>query len=168
MEEWLRPLLESEGFEFVDAQVSRTRGALRLRIFVDREEGLGIDDLARLSRRIGLLLDAEPGMAGAYELEVSSPGMNRAIWTERHFERFAGERVHLWIHEPNDGRRHFEGTILGVADGEASIDIDGQGPTRFALNRIERAELRLDPRRRPRGIRSEGERGPNGVSDHGE
>jgi ribosome maturation factor RimP len=157
LEEWegkLHPVLEEEGAELVKAQVQRGRSSLCLRFFVDREAGVGIEDLARLSRKIGTLLDADPGFAGKYELEVSSPGMDRPVWKEGHFRRFVGERVHLWTMGPIAGGDHFEGTIAGCHDGVASIQVDGLGTMDFDLTQIERAELRLDPKRPPQRHRS--------------
>ncbi len=157
LEEWeekLRPVLEEEGVELVEAQVHRGRDGVRLRFFLDREGGIGIEDLARLSRKIGMTLDADSGLAGRYGLEVSSPGMDRPVRTEAHFQRFAGERVHVWTFEPVEGGRHFEGKILGCADGVVSVAVEGVGTMKFGLSQIERAELRLDPRRPPQRNRA--------------
>jgi len=148
-EERLRPLLEEEGAELLEAQVSRGRNSLRLRFFIDREAGLAVDDLARLSRKIALRLDGDPSLAGRYEMEVSSPGMNRVVFREGHFRRFVGERVHIRLADIREGRRNFEGAILGCESGIVEVDVEGLGATSFALNEIERAELRLDPRRPP-------------------
>ena len=97
-----------------------------------------------------MLLDSDPSLAGRYELEVSSPGMNRVVFTEDHFRRFEGERVHIWTLREKDGRSHFEGTILGCASGTVSVAVDGLGAIDFGIDEIKRAELRLDPRRPPR------------------
>lgn len=148
-EERLRPLLDEEGAELLESNVSRGRNSIRLRFFVDREAGIGVADLARLSRRIGMLLDSDLSLAGRYELEVSSPGMDRVVFTQRHFQRFTGERVHVWTHRAKDGVDHYEGTILGCAGGTVSVAVDGLGPVSFGLDEIRRAELRLDPRRPP-------------------
>ncbi len=148
-EDRLRPVLEAEGAELLEAHVSRRRNSLQLRFFVDREAGIGVDDLASLSRRIGDLLDDDPALAGSYSLEVSSPGMNRVVRTEAHFLRFVGERVHLWTHQPREGQDHFEGRIAGCENGIVSVDLDRSGTFDFGLDEIRRAELRLDPRRPP-------------------
>lgn len=145
----LAPLLDEAGAELLETQVSKGRTAWRLRFFVDREAGIGVDDLARLSRRISLLLDADPVLAGRYELEVSSPGMNRVVRSEPHFQRFRGERVHVWTHRRMLDRDYFEGTILACANGHVSVEVDQLGVLEFPLADIRRAELRLDPRRRP-------------------
>lgn len=146
-QERLGPLLQEDGAELLEAQVARLRNLVKLRFFVDREAGLTIDDLAHLSRRIAMVLDADPALVGQYELEVSSPGMDRVVRTEAHFKRFLGERVHVWTLRERDGQRHFEGTILGCDGGVVSVRVDGPGPMDFPLAEIERAELRLDPRR---------------------
>jgi ribosome maturation factor RimP len=151
--EWterLKPLLDEEGAELLETNVSRGRNSIQLRFFVDREAGIGVAELARLSRKIGMLLDSDPSLSGRYELEVSSPGMNRVVFTERHFQRFEGERVHVWTLREKDGLSHYEGTILGSAGGSVSVTVDGLGVVEFRLDEIKRAELRLDPRRPPR------------------
>jgi len=146
-QERLGPLLQEEGAELLEAQVARLRNLVKLRFFVDREAGLTIDDLAHLSRRIAMVLDADPALVGQYELEVSSPGMDRVVRTEAHFRRFVGERVHVWTLRDRDGQQHFEGTILSCDNGVVAVGVDGLGSTDFPLTEIERAELRLDPRR---------------------
>lgn len=166
--ERLRPLLDEEGAELLETNVSRGRNSLRLRFFLDREEGIGVADLARLSRKIGMLLDSDPTLVGRYELEVSSPGMNRVVSTERHFRRFEGERVHIWTQRPKNGLDHFEGTILGCAGGVVSVAVDGAGAIDFGLDEITRAELRLDPRRPPHRKDSEGGSASDEVRKHGE
>ena len=152
LSEWedrLRPALEEEAAELLEAHVSRRRNAMSVRLFIDREKGIGVEDLARLSRKIARILDADPVLAGAYALEVSSPGMNRVVRSEAHFRRFVGERVHVWTKSPREGRTHFEGRIEGCAGGVVSVAVDRVGSVPFDLEQIERAELRLDPRRPP-------------------
>ena len=167
-QERLGPLLEEEGAELLEAQVARLRNLVKLRFFVDREAGLTIDDLAHLSRRISLALDADPALVGRYELEVSSPGMDRVVRTEAHFRRFVGEWVHVWIFPEQDGNRHFEGTILGCEGGVVTIRVDGLGPTGFDLTQIERAELRLDPKRPIRRTAMPGGPGTGEVPKNGQ
>ena len=146
-QERLGSVLQEEGAELLEAQVARLRNLVKLRFFLDREAGLTVDDLAHLSRRFALVLEADPTLIGKYELEVSSPGMDRVVRTEAHYRRFVGERVHVWTLEEREGQQHFEGTILGCRDGIVAVQVDGHGPTDFPLDQIERAELRLDPRR---------------------
>lgn len=171
LSEWgerLRPVLDEEGVELLDAQVSGGRRSQKLRFFVDRSGGIGIEDLARLSRKIGLLLDADLSLVGSYELEVSSPGMHRVVRTEDHFRRFAGERVHVWTLVPIEGRTHLEGVIGSCAGGAVQVVVEGLGPVPVRLDQIDRAELRLDPRRPAGGGGAAGRARRGEVPDHGE
>jgi ribosome maturation factor RimP len=170
LSEWeqkLQPVLEEEGAELLEAHVSRRRNSYQFRFFVDREAGIGVNELAHLSRKIGIVLDADPLLVGNYSLEVSSPGMNRVVRTEAHFRRFVGERVHVWTRESREGRNHFEGTIRGCQDGVVTVAVDRLGETEFDLRGIERAELRLDPKRRPAGAGRRGEK-PDGERASGQ
>lgn len=154
LSEWeqkLQPVLADEGAELLEAHVSRRRNFYQFRFFIDREDGIGVNELARLSRKIGIVLDADPVLVGSYSLEVSSPGMNRVVRTEAHFRRFVGERVAVWTRAYREDRDHFEGTIRGCRDGVVTVAVDRLGETEFALDEIERAELRLDPKRPPVG-----------------
>ena len=171
LKEWqerLKPVLEEEGAELLEAHVSRGRKTLQLRFFVDREAGVGVDDLATLSRKIVSLLDADPLLQGGYSLEVSSPGMHRVVRTEAHFRRFVGERVHIWTHGVREGRTHFEGTISGCARGVVSVAVERMGTIEFGLDEIKRAELRLDPRRPPAGTKRRDVAGRHEVAGHDE
>jgi len=171
LKEWgkrLRPVLDEEGAELLEVHVSRGRNSLRLRFFIDREDGVGVDDLAVVSRKIGLLLDADPLLVGRYSLEVSSPGMNRVVRTQAHFRRFVGEKVCLWTLRSREGRSHFEGAILGCDEGVVSIDVDRIGRLDFELDEVERAELRLDPRRPPERATRKDEARRHEVSEHDE
>jgi ribosome maturation factor RimP len=141
---------------------------LQLRFFIDREAGVGVDDLATMSRKIALLLDADPLLAGAYSLEVSSPGMHRVVRTEAHFRRFVGERVHIWTHDAREGRTHFEGTISGCEREVVSVAVDGAGTLDFRLDEVKRAELRLDPKRPPASARRSTEARRHEVAGHDE
>lgn len=167
-EERLRPVLEEERAELLDTQVSGGRKSLHFRFFVDRSEGIGIDDLARLSRKIGLLLDVDPQIAGGYGLEISSPGMNRVVRTEAHFQRFAGERVSVRTNVPVMGRVRLDGVIGSCADRVVQVEVEGLGRVEIRLDQIERAELRLDPRRPPRQGRPAPHEGRDEVRENGE
>jgi ribosome maturation factor RimP len=171
LKEWqerLRPVLEEQGAELLEVHLSRGRKSVQLRFFVDREEGVGVDDLAVLSRKIARLLDADPLLEGAYSLEVSSPGMNRVVRTEAHFRRFLGERVHVWTYSAHHDRTHFEGTIGRCGEGVVSVEVDQLGTVEFRLDEIRRAELRLDPRRPPADAKRRIEARRQEVAGHDE
>jgi ribosome maturation factor RimP len=117
----LEPLVARLGFELVELEYApgHRRGVLRL--FIDAPQGVGLADCERVSREVSALLDVDDPIAGAYALEVSSPGFDRVLRTPAHFERFVGSRVYVELKEPREGRRRYTGTLLSV--GAAGIEL---------------------------------------------
>jgi ribosome maturation factor RimP len=97
-----------------------------LRIYIDSEEGITIDDCERVSRQVSAILDVEDPISGEYTLEVSSPGMDRPLFTEQQFAAYLGEVVSVRTRGPIKGRRKFKGTIVEVSDGTVVLEIDGE------------------------------------------
>jgi ribosome maturation factor RimP len=153
LERLLQPLVDELGYELVQVQASRTRRVHVFRVFVDKESGVNISDCAFLSRRVRQILDQDPSLVGAYSLDVSSPGMNRPIWSLDHYRRFQGEKVHIHLTDSLDGRRRWTGHIAEVVGEEVAIDLEGSGERRFRLDEIEQARLELDPWKAPRANR---------------
>jgi ribosome maturation factor RimP len=147
----IEPLLEELGYELVQVQLTRARRRYVIKVFAERlEGGMAIADCVLLSRRITELLDQQPLMQGMYTLEVSSPGMNRPIWRPAHYERFRGEKVHLLLAEPMEGRRRWVGHIQGMAeDGRVIVVLEGLGEQRLRLEEIQEARLEMDPWKSP-------------------
>jgi ribosome maturation factor RimP len=116
------PLAQGEGMEIVDIEFrpEGTRGGRVLRLYMDKEGGPSVDDLSRVSRRLSDLLDSEDAIAGAYTLEVSSPGINRPLKKPEHFARFVGKRIRVRTRDTIDGRRSFVG-VLGQVLGDSVI-----------------------------------------------
>lgn len=96
-----------------------------LRIFIEREAGVTIDDCERVSRQVSAIFDVEDPIAGEYTLEVSSPGMDRLLFTPQQFQRYRGEEVSVRMRTPVDGRRKFKGTLTDVVDDIIHIQVDG-------------------------------------------
>lgn len=96
-----------------------------LRIFIEREAGVTIDDCERVSRQASAIFDVEEPIAGEYTLEVSSPGMDRLLFTPQQFQRYRGEEVSVRMRTPVDGRRKFKGTLTNVVDDIIHIQVDG-------------------------------------------
>jgi len=113
----VRPVMEAEGYELVECSVSRTARSQTFRIAIDREAGVPLAACERASRLIAGLLDANPLLRGAYQLEVSSAGMNRPIWSEAHFQRFRNERVRIELADAGAPRRTLTGVIAEVLPG---------------------------------------------------
>ena len=120
----IEPLLEAEGLELVDIEYrSEAHGAV-LRLFIDRQGGVSLDDLAPMSRRLGDALDVHEAVPGAYTLEVSSPGINRRLRQPDHFRRYVGKKVRVRCSEYHNGRRSFLGPLLAVENDGIVVGLD--------------------------------------------
>ena len=128
LKERLINLLESPvtamGYELVDVD-ARVGGNGLLRLYIDQEAGVDLEDCELVSRQIGALLDVEEAMPGSYTLEVSSPGLDRPLRTAEHFVRFMDQEAKIRLAIPVDGRRNFRGHLRGVEDDSVLIDVDG-------------------------------------------
>jgi ribosome maturation factor RimP len=134
-EDWLRETLGSLGYELVDLETSR--GGL-MRVFIDSPRGISVDDCARVSNHLTRAFAVE---GVDYErLEVSSPGLDRPLKRLEDYARFAGEMASVRLKLPRDGRRRFEGRVVGVEDGAVVLEVEG-GRYSFAFGDIDRARL---------------------------
>ena len=122
----IEPLLAQLGYELVDLEYNPARGRGTLRIFIDRPEGIGIEDCERVSREVSARLDVEDPIPTAYTLEVSSPGDDRVLRTRAHFDRFIGSRVFVELAAPREGRRRYTGLLRTVADEGVELEVDLQ------------------------------------------
>ena len=144
MRETLISLLESPiwelGYEVVELEYHpQGRGGL-LRIFIDREGGVTVDDCEKVSRQVSGVLDVEDPIPGAYTLEVSSPGLDRPLRKPADFARFVGAQARIDLSLPIEGRRRFSGTLKGCEAEEVSIEVDGV-LHRLPLSNISKARL---------------------------
>ena len=117
----LEPAVEALGYELVELEFPPQL----LRIYIDREGGVTVDDCEAVSRQVSAVLDVEDLIPGAYTLEVSSPGLDRPLRKQADFVRFAGKQVKLELVLPKDGRRRFTGTLKGCEAGEVTVEVDG-------------------------------------------
>lgn len=122
----IEPLLAQLGYELVELEYAAGRSNGVVRIFIDKAEGIRVEDCERVSREVSALFDVEDPIPSAYTLEVSSPGFDRVLRTKPHFERFMGERVFVELKAPRDGRRRYTGMLRGVADAGIEIEVDRQ------------------------------------------
>jgi len=140
VEEILTPLLTYEGLSLVDIEYQRERVGWVLRVYIDKEEGVTVNDCARISRELGQILDVEDFIPYSYHLEVSSPGIRRPLRRQEDFQRFAGERVKIKTSEVIEGRKNFTGEILGCY-GETVRIIAGGKVYDIPLSSIAKAHL---------------------------
>lgn len=138
--EMLGPSVLALGCELLGVQISRGHRHTLLRIYIDRTEGVTLEDCTRVSRQVSGILDVEDPIEGEYSLEVSSPGADRPLFIEEHFERFAGRMVNVRLAIPVSGRRRVTGLIVGVTDGEIVVEEEGT-QWRLPVDRIGQARL---------------------------
>jgi len=125
------------GYELVDLELSN-RGKL-IRLFIDKPEGINIDDCVLVSNQLGNVLAVEHDVD--YDrLEVSSPGLDRVLKKEADFVRFSGQRAQVKLRVPVDGRKNFVGILRGLEQGELTLEIDGV-EQKIALPNIDKARL---------------------------
>jgi len=137
----LAPTIADLGLELVGIEFSPNSGSSLLRVYIDEpERGITIDDCERASREISALLDVNDPVAGRYTLEVSSPGLERPLFTLEHFARFVGAQVKVNVNLPLDGRRRFQGAISAVEGDRIVLDQDGT-PVAIAHANIAKARL---------------------------
>jgi len=134
------PAVEGLGYEFVGTEYIPRRRQSLLRVYIDSDSGISLDDCARVSDQLSGLLDVEEPIPGAYALEVSSPGLDRPLFFERHFERFRGANVRVKMCAPVAGQRNFKGTLDGCRDGAVILLQDGEAHT-LPLEDISSARL---------------------------
>ena len=141
MQPVLSAVVEALGYEWVGMEFHpRAHNAL-LRVYIDHSEGITLDDCQRVSHQISGVLDVEDPIAGRYTLEISSPGLDRPLFTAAHFQRFTGAQARLHLRELVQGRRKISGCLNGVSDNEVLI-IDSDGKEwRIALWQIDKARL---------------------------
>jgi ribosome maturation factor RimP len=138
----LQPLVEDLGYEFVGLEYASSPKHGVLRIYIDRESGVGLDDCSLVSREVAALLDVEDPISGHYNLEISSPGLDRPLFTWEQFAQFTGEEAQVSLFAPEEGRRKFKGRILGADADKLVIEQDG---AEIALNFNNIAKARLVP-----------------------
>ena len=123
------PLAAQEGLELVDVEIGGAGGRQTLRLFIDKAGGVSLEDCSSVSRSVSAALDVEDPIAGAYDLEVSSPGLDRPLRTPEHFEKFKGSKVRVKTFGPVpecENRKTFVGQLLGISEGKVMVDVDGK------------------------------------------
>ena len=140
LNELLQPLVEDLGYEFVGLEYNSNPKHSVLRIYIDHEAGVGIEDCEIVSRETAALLDVKDPIRSHYNLEVSSPGLDRPLFTAAHYAEFIGHPVQIALYAPLNGRRKFSGPILGADEHSVRIEQDGSEVT-LEIENVNKAKL---------------------------
>jgi len=137
----LEPTVEALGFELwgLEHLVQGRRSVLRL--YIDGENGVTVDDCAAVSRHVSSVLDVEDPISGEYTLEVSSPGVDRLLFRSEHYLAYVGEWIELRMRVPFEGRRKFKGTLKGVEGEDVVVQIEDE-EFLLPLDTIDRAQVK--------------------------
>jgi ribosome maturation factor RimP len=129
LQELLEPTIGRLGYELVDLEVRLGGKNGVVRVFIDGPEGIGLDDCEKVSRAVSALLDVEDPIPGHYNLEVSSPGLDRKLTKLEHFQRFEGETLKVRMRFPIEGRRRFRGKLVASNEESILVEVDGEEHT---------------------------------------
>lgn len=148
IEEIAERVARSEGIEIVEVELKGGGKSQILRIVIDKPAGVTHGDCEFISQQVGTILDVEDVVKGAYNLEVSSPGVERKLRKLSDWERFAGQKVKVVLREPVETAagplKYFDGTIAGVVNGNISVDLPQGGQVNFAFDLVDRANLKFE------------------------
>jgi ribosome maturation factor RimP len=137
------PILLDEGLELVDIEYRRESKGWVLRLILDKEGGITLDDCTRVSQEVGRNLDVEDFIQTPYTLEVSSPGLTRPLKTEKDFMKYCNRLIKVKTVDPIENRRQFKGRLLGVSEGR--IEIEGEGGVfQIPLSNVAKANLEIE------------------------
>jgi ribosome maturation factor RimP len=135
------PLASDLDLELVDVELVTERSQTVLRILIDRESGVRIEDCERLNRILGDELDRVDPIPYSYSLEVSSAGLERPLKKESDYSRFVGKKVKIKLFAPIDGKKNLSGILSGFEEGQILLQGEGSGIVRIPLNQVAKANL---------------------------
>lgn len=138
--ELLEPEVVALGYELSDLEIRLGGGRGQLRLFIDHADGVGLGDCEKVSRQVSAILDVEDPIPGDYNLEVSSPGLDRKLVKEEHFDRFTGENIRVKLRRPVEGKRKYRGILLGREGDEIVIKGD-EAEVRIPLVEVDVARV---------------------------
>jgi ribosome maturation factor RimP len=139
------PAVEAHGLTLVDLEVRGNGRRAVVRIFVDKPGGVAVGDCQQLSHEVGDLIDVSNLIQSSYDLEVSSPGLDRELRKDREFRWAMGKPVRVWMRELVDGRRDLAGRLAQV-DGDTLILLTAEGPRSVLRSLVTKARLEVEPR----------------------
>lgn len=140
-ERLLEPIIEANNFELYDVEYVKEVGNWYLRAYIDKEEGISIDDCELVSRALSDLLDEKDFIDDAYILEVSSPGLGRQLKKDKHFAKSIGEEVEIKLYKAIDKKKEFAGILTAFDKDTITIELEDEST--MILNRSDVAMVRL-------------------------
>ncbi len=141
--QWVESIVEDSNCELVDVNFVKEGPEWVLRVFIDKPEGVGVDDCQDVSMQLSERLDQEDPIPQAYSLEVSSPGLERPLTKEQDFQRFAGEMVKVRTYSPLNQRKNFTGKLLGLESGMVQLELD-DGVVNIPYEQVAKAKLHVE------------------------
>ncbi|MCF8010789.1 MAG: ribosome maturation factor RimP [Clostridiales bacterium] len=140
VEKLVAPVVESKNMELVDVNYIKEGGRWFLRLFIDKPEGVDLDDCELISQSVEPVLDSNDPISGPYTLEVSSPGLDRPLRKVADYERFQGYAVNISTFAPVNGQRRFKGVLKGVLEDEIKLSVD-KSDVYIPLDQVAKAKL---------------------------
>ena len=141
--ELIEPGLLAKGFELVDVEFKKEGKNWVLRVFIDKEGGVTLEDCQKISSLVGDLIEVEEVIEPAYTMEVSSPGLNRVLKKEKDFIRFSGKKIGVQCHAPLNGRKKFTGILKDFKNQSIHLEVDGQLQI-IPIHRVAKANLVIE------------------------
>ncbi len=138
------PIISDEGMELVDVEYRRESRGWVLRLYIDKEKGVTLDDCTRISQEVGRSLDVEDFIQAPYTLEVSSPGLTRLLKTEKDFMKYRNSLIKVKTLDAIQSRRQFKGRLVGVSESQIEIEAEGR-IFQIPLSNVAKANLEVDP-----------------------
>ncbi len=140
----VEPVVAAEGVELVDVELAGSRNRRTLRIFIDKPEGVTLDDCQNISVQVGALLDVDDPIDGSYTLEVSSPGLDRLLRTSRDFRRALGRLVRMELERPIEKRKGLKGRVTEVTEDAISLQTGAGELLSVPLDAVVWAKLEVE------------------------
>ena len=134
------PVAAALGCDLWGLELLGSRNHSVLRVFIDKAEGVSVDDCERVSRQLASVFDVEDPIPGEYTLEVSSPGVDRPLFSLCQYGAYLGEDIRVQLRAPFEGRRKYRGRLTAVAEGDVVMEMDGH-EYRFPFEGIDKANL---------------------------
>lgn len=125
IETLLKETVKSMGYTLWGCEVLSQGRHSMLRVYIDNESGISLEDCEQVSRRVGAVLDVEDPFPGQYRLEVSSPGIPRPLFHREQYQQFVGKNIQIKLFQPVDGRRKYAGIIVSANDSTLVLDVSG-------------------------------------------